>query len=39
MAPPAGARVRDRLRISREEVVEGLLDVIRHTHELIIHGG
>jgi hypothetical protein len=39
MAPPARVRVGDRLRISREEVMERFHDVIHHTHELIVCGG
>jgi hypothetical protein len=39
MAPPAGVRVGDCLRISREEVVERFYDVVHHTHELVIRGG
>jgi hypothetical protein len=38
MASPAGVGVRDRLRFPREEVMEGLRDVVRHPHELAVHG-
>jgi hypothetical protein len=39
MAPPARVRVRDLLKISCKEIVEGLHDIIYHAHELAIRGG
>ena len=39
MVPPAGVRVRGRLRFSREKVVERFHDVFGHPHELIIRRG
>jgi hypothetical protein len=38
MAPPTRVKVKDHLRISYEEVMERFHDVIRHAHELVIHG-
>jgi hypothetical protein len=37
MAPPTRVRVRDLLRISREEVIEEFHYIIRHPDKLIIH--
>ena len=39
MAPPAGVRVRGRLRFSRQEVVERFHDIFGHPHELVVHSG
>ena len=39
MAPPAGVRVRGRLRFSHEKVVERFHDVFSPPHELIVRRG
>jgi hypothetical protein len=39
MAPPARVGVRDLLKISHKEIIEGLHDIICHAHELAIRGG
>jgi hypothetical protein len=38
LAPRARVGVGDPLRISREEIVEGFHDIIRHPDELIVRG-
>jgi hypothetical protein len=38
MASLARIRVRDPLRISHEEIIEGLRDIICHPNELVVRG-
>ena len=39
MAPPAGVRVRGRLRFSRKKVMKRFHDVFGHPHELVVLRG